>query len=112
MSRVSHGPLYLQAHQDTDLVSDAVLVKYLDKDYSETKKTLYPLLENRTITFDLMWALFKPNTIVYTTTYNNHEEPRAFKMEYATKESSFMRGQWYTIEGIYHSGEMDEDELY
>lgn len=76
-----------------------VLIKYLDKDYAETKKTLFPLLESRTITFDLLWALFKPNTIAYTSTYNNHEEPRAFKLEYATKESSFMRGQWYTVEG-------------
>ena len=39
-----------------------ILVKYLDNDYAETKKTLYPLLENRMITFDLLWALFKPNT--------------------------------------------------
>ena len=31
------------------------LVKYLDKDYAETKKTLYPLLEAGTITFDLLW---------------------------------------------------------
>lgn len=27
-----------------------VLIKYLDKDYAETKKTLYPLLESNTIT--------------------------------------------------------------
>ncbi|WEW57032.1 hypothetical protein PRK78_002491 [Emydomyces testavorans] len=78
-----------------------VLVKYLDKDYAETKKTLYPLLENNTITFDLLWALFKPNTIVYTPTYGAVDEPRAFKLEYATKESSFMKGQWYSIEGRY-----------
>lgn len=78
-----------------------ILVKYLDKDYAETKKTLYPLLENNTITFDLLWALFKPNTIAYTPTYGNPDEPRAFKIEYATKESSFMKGQWYDIEGRY-----------
>ncbi|EIT77446.1 hypothetical protein Ao3042_06241 [Aspergillus oryzae 3.042] len=78
-----------------------VLVKYLDTDYAETKKTLYPLLEANTITFDLLWALFKPNTIAYTPTYGNQDEPRAFKLEYATKESSFMKGQWYSIEGRY-----------
>lgn len=78
-----------------------MLIKYLDKDYSETKKTLYPLLENNTITFDLLWALFKPNTMAYTPTYGNHDEPRAFKIEYATKESSFMKGQWYSVEGRY-----------
>ena len=61
-----------------------VLVKYLDKDYDETKKTLYPMLENGTITFDLLWALFKSNEIVYAPTYSTEEVPRAFKVEYAT----------------------------
>ncbi|OJJ07093.1 hypothetical protein ASPVEDRAFT_56574 [Aspergillus versicolor CBS 583.65] len=78
-----------------------ILIKYLDMDYAETKKTLYPLLEANTITFDLLWALFKPNTIAYAPTYGNQDEPRAFKIEYATKESSFMKGQWYSIEGRY-----------
>lgn len=62
-----------------------VLVKYLDKDYAETKKTLYPLLETNTITFDLLWALFKSNEIAYCPTYSNPDEPRAFKIEYSTK---------------------------
>ncbi|KAK2873584.1 hypothetical protein FQN49_002271 [Arthroderma sp. PD_2] len=78
-----------------------ILIKYLDKDYAETKNALYPLLDNNTITYDLLWALFKPNTIAYTQTYSTPDEPRAFKIEYATKESSFMRGQWYSIEGRY-----------
>ncbi|KAJ5736435.1 ATPase AAA-type core [Penicillium malachiteum] len=78
-----------------------VLIKYLDTDYADTKKTLYPLLEANTITFDLLWALFKPNTIAYTPTYGNTDEPRAFKVEYAIKESSFIKGQWYSIEGRY-----------
>ena len=62
-----------------------VLIKYLDKDYAETKKTLYPLLESNTITFDLLWALYKSNEIAYCSTYSNADEPRAFKIEYATK---------------------------
>lgn len=97
-----------------------VLIKYLDKDYAEIKKTLYPLLESNTITFDLLWALFKSNEIAYCPTYSNPDEPRAFKIEYATKvcmrdarpkygsfaydcvqESSFMKGTWYNIEGRY-----------
>ncbi|KAH8705964.1 hypothetical protein BGW36DRAFT_286699 [Talaromyces proteolyticus] len=78
-----------------------VLIKYLDTDYAETKKTLYPLLDSNMITFDLLWALFKPNTIAYTPTYGHADEPRAFKIEYATKESSFMKGTWYVIEGKY-----------
>ncbi|KFX94934.1 hypothetical protein V490_04075 [Pseudogymnoascus sp. VKM F-3557] len=78
-----------------------VLLKYMDKDYAETKKTLYPMLESGLITFDYLWALYKPNTLAYTTTYGTLDEPRAFKIEYAEKEASFMKGEWYSIEGKY-----------
>lgn len=78
-----------------------VLLKYLDKDYASTKKTLYPMLESGIITYDLLWALYKPNTIAYTSTYGSLDEPRAFKIEMAEKEYSFMRGEWYNIEGKY-----------
>ena len=78
-----------------------ILVRYLDKDYADTKKSLYPMLENNTITFDLLWALYKPNTIAYTSTYGDNDHPRAFKIDYAYKESAFMRGTWYSIEGKY-----------
>lgn len=78
-----------------------VLLKYLDQDYASTKKSLYPMLESGLITFDLLWALYKPDTIAYTTTYGAHDEPRAFKIELVEKEYSFMRGEWYGIEGKY-----------
>lgn len=78
-----------------------VLLKYLDKDYASTKKALYPMLENGIITFDLLWALYKPNTLAYTTTYGTADEPRAFKIELAEKIVSFMKGTWYNIEGKY-----------
>lgn len=67
-----------------------VLVKYLDKDFDETKKSLYPLLESKKITFDLLWTLFKSDEIVYTPTYNTEDEPRAFKLEYANLVSTKM----------------------
>lgn len=78
-----------------------VLLKYLDKDYASTKKSLYPMLESGIITFDLLWALYKPNTLAYTTTYGSVDEPRAFKIELADKEFSFLKGEWYNIEGRY-----------
>lgn len=78
-----------------------VLIKYLGKDYAETTKTLYPMLKHNMISFDLLWALFKPNAIAYTTTYGDSDHPRAFKIDYATKESHFMKGTWYNIEGKY-----------
>lgn len=60
-----------------------VLIKYLDRDYDKIKKSLYPLLKSRKITFDLLWALFKSNEIIYAPTYATEEEPRAFKVDYA-----------------------------
>lgn len=78
-----------------------IMIAYLDQDYEDTKKTLYPMLEAGNITFELLWALFKPNTIAFTNAYGSTEDPRCFKVDYATKDSSFMRGEWYCIEGRY-----------
>ncbi|KAI1607958.1 P-loop containing nucleoside triphosphate hydrolase protein, partial [Exophiala viscosa] len=77
-----------------------VMVKYLDKDYDETKKSLR-MLENGQITFDLLWALYKPGIIAYCATYGDHEEPRAFKIDAATKQTHFSKGTWYSVEGRY-----------
>ncbi|KAI1403656.1 hypothetical protein F4819DRAFT_450776 [Hypoxylon fuscum] len=78
-----------------------VLIKYLDMDHAETKKSLYPMLENGLITFELLWALWKPNTLAYTTTYGSVDEPRIFKVEVAEKHYSIVRGEFYYIEGKY-----------
>ncbi|EEQ31274.1 cylicin-1 [Microsporum canis CBS 113480] len=101
LAHIMDGVKGVSLVQDTPAAHLKILVKYPDKDYAETKNALYPLLDNNTITYDLLWALFKPNTIAYTQTYGTPDEPRAFKIEYASKESSFMRGQWYSIEGRY-----------
>ena len=77
------------------------LVSYIDEDYMDTKKTLYPLLAAGNITFDLLWALFHPNDIAITSCYGTWEEPRCFKVEYANKCQSMTRGEWYCIEGRY-----------
>jgi hypothetical protein len=75
------------------------------------------MLENGLITFDLLWALWKPNTLAYTTTYGSHDEPRVFKVEMAEKHHGLMRGDYYYIEGKYFEydgkqfgfGSMSED---
>lgn len=59
------------------------------------------MLENGLITFDLLWALWKPNTLAYTTTYGSHDEPRVFKVEMTEKLHSLMNGEYYYIEGKY-----------
>lgn len=64
------------------------------------------MLENGLITFDLLWALWKPDTLVYTTTYGSHDEPRVFKVDVAEKHHSLMRGEFYYIEGKVRSEEI------
>ncbi|EME48021.1 hypothetical protein DOTSEDRAFT_69824 [Dothistroma septosporum NZE10] len=78
-----------------------LLVHFIDEDYAETKKTLYPLLEAGNITFDLLWALFTPNDIAITSCYGSWDEPRCFKVDYAMKYQTMTRGEWYCIEGKY-----------
>ncbi|KAF1823569.1 uncharacterized protein K489DRAFT_200064 [Dissoconium aciculare CBS 342.82] len=77
------------------------LVGFIDEDYEKVKKTLFPLLAAGNITYDLLWALFRPNDIAITSTYGHWDEPRCFKIDFATKLSSMMKGNWYCIEGKY-----------
>ncbi|KAM5354213.1 hypothetical protein ACJ41O_000863 [Fusarium nematophilum] len=78
-----------------------ILIKYLDHDYESTKESLYPMLESGLITFDLLWALWKPNTLAYTTTYGCTSEPRVFKVEMAQLHSSIIKGNFYYVDGKY-----------
>lgn len=78
-----------------------VLIDYLDEDYKDIKKTLKGLLKQGEITFELLWAIFKPNCIAYTSTYGSTNDPRCFKVDYTVKCSNFMRGEYYCVEGRY-----------
>ncbi|KAH7173520.1 uncharacterized protein B0J16DRAFT_418810 [Fusarium flagelliforme] len=78
-----------------------VMIKYLDHDFESTKESLYPMLESGLITFDLLWALWKPNTLAYTTTYGTTQEPRVFKVEMAQLHRSIIKGEFYYVDGKY-----------
>ncbi|KAJ4257572.1 hypothetical protein NW762_008697 [Fusarium torreyae] len=78
-----------------------VIIKYLDHEYETTKESLYPMLKNGLITFDLLWALWKPTTLAYTTTYGSTTEPRAFKVEMAQLHHSIIKGSFYHVTGKY-----------
>jgi hypothetical protein len=117
-----HGRKKEQKRAETKRQHPKVLIKYIDKDYADVKNrcassslspppssrmcsadvhstSLYPMLENGLITFDLLWALWKPNTLAFTTTYGSHDEPRVFKVEMAERHHGLMRGGYYYIEG-------------
>ena len=78
-----------------------VLLRYLDKDYENIKNSLYPMLDSGLITYDLLWALWKPGTMVYSLTYGNQETPRVFKVDTADRHRNIMKGDFYYIDGKY-----------
>ena len=45
------------------------MVSFVKKTYASTHERLIALLEAQEITYDLLWALFKPNIVVYTTCF-------------------------------------------
>lgn len=85
-----------------------LLLEYIETDFKTTRAQLYPLLENGTITYELLWAVLKSNTIMYTTCPGSGE-PRAFRLEYAQENSSFTRGKWWSVEGRYLEFEGHDD---
>ena len=79
-----------------------LLLRYLDEDFDATRKTLKPMLKAGTITYDLVWALFKPNTIAFTPTYSNKNDPRCFKVDFSYEYESWLSGiKSCVIDGSY-----------
>lgn len=79
-----------------------LLLGYIDEDFAATRKALKPLLKAGTITYELTWALFKPNTIAYTPTYGNKEDPRCFRVENCVEYESWLSGaKSFYVDGKY-----------
>ncbi|KAJ4159103.1 uncharacterized protein LMH87_008019 [Akanthomyces muscarius] len=86
---------------DLKIMHLKVLLKYLRKDYAEIKRQVDSLLRNGLITFELLWALWKPKSLVYTTTYGNDDEPRVFRVESVERHANMQKGEFYHIDGKY-----------
>lgn len=78
-----------------------MLTKYIDEDFGDTRKTLKSMFKAGNITYDLIWALCKPNTIHYTTTYGNKDDPRCFKVDSWWYYEDFMGTKTILIDGRY-----------
>jgi hypothetical protein len=79
-----------------------LLLKYLDEDYTSVRKALKPMLKAGTITYDLVWALFKPNTIAFTPTYGNKDDPRCFRIDFSYEYESWLtQAKSLIIDGRY-----------
>jgi hypothetical protein len=71
----------------------ALLCQYIETDYQPVSKRLYPLLEHNEITFDLLWALFLPNTMLYTLCAGSNE-PRCVKLNWGAEKRD-QRGETF-----------------
>jgi hypothetical protein len=79
-----------------------LLLKYLDEDYTAVRKALKPMLKAGTITYDLVWALFKPNTIAFTPTYANKDDPRCFRVDFSYEYESWLtQAKSLVVDGRY-----------
>ena len=63
-----------------------LLVDFVKTTYASTTKRLTALLEGKEITYDLLWSLFKPNTVVYTTCYGTHK-PRCVSYRFGEERT-------------------------
>jgi hypothetical protein len=76
------------------------LLEFIKKTYQSTTEHLNALLEKREITYDLLWALFKPNAIVYTTCVGTGK-PRCVKYNFG-EERKQMNGVEYFHIGCHY----------
>ena len=87
--------------QNKTLVSHLTLfIDYISTDYAPTARRLYPLLAHHEITFDLLWALFLPNTLVYTVCAGSNE-PRCLKLDWAEQKETMDRGRFFQLDCHY-----------
>jgi hypothetical protein len=83
-------------HHDAKLKHLDLLVRYICTTYASIKSRLASLLKNREITYDLVWALFKPNTMIYTTILDA-EKPACFMYE-SGKEKTTNGATYFHVE--------------
>jgi hypothetical protein len=83
-----------------------VALQYIAQDYASTQASLASLAEHDEITFDLLWALFPPNTTVYTkgNLLREHQICKLQKGEYGSLPSG---AKYYALSLRYisHDGE-------
>lgn len=84
--------------QDSKLIEHTeLLLDYLNEDFAEIKSHLIPLLDNGEITFELLWALFLPNSLIFTYCPGSHE-PQCLKLDYGEYQCSPARGKFFQLE--------------
>ncbi|KAH6675957.1 hypothetical protein B0J14DRAFT_478246, partial [Halenospora varia] len=77
-----------------------LLIKHISQAYTSTAQCLGELRESGEITYDLLWALFKPNTVAYTTCHGT-KKPRCIKYDFGEEKTMSDGTEYFHIEGRY-----------
>jgi len=73
-----------------------LLVEHMKKDYAVTSDRLASLLKAKEISYDLLWALFKPGTVVYTTCIGTLK-PRCVIFDYGEEKTTKNDTKYYSM---------------
>ena len=68
--------------------------------YTPITKTLVLLLQSKEITYNLLWALFKSNSLVYTTCHSTGKQ-RCIKYDFGEEKESLDGEKFFNLECRY-----------
>jgi hypothetical protein len=77
-----------------------ILVDYLKRTYASATETLVSLLKRKKITYNLLWALFKSNSLVYTTCCGTGKQ-RCIKYDFGEEKESLDGEKYFNLECRY-----------
>ncbi|KAF8426203.1 P-loop containing nucleoside triphosphate hydrolase protein [Tirmania nivea] len=77
-----------------------LLIDYIQADYGDIQKRLFPMLANAEITFELLWALFLPNSLLFTVDPGSGED-RMIKLDWVELRETPDRGKFYQLDCHY-----------
>jgi hypothetical protein len=77
-----------------------LLLNHVNSAYASVSARLAELLANNDITYDLLWALFKPNSMVYTRCVGT-KEPRCIKLNFTEERMTKQHVKYFHVEGYY-----------
>lgn len=90
-------------------------LRYIREDFDSTFTSLSNLLPNKQITYPVLWTLFPPNTIVYST--DQLRNPRAWLVRSTEEREDSNGNQWLQLEPEHidydgtHVGTVSSDPL-
>ena len=77
-----------------------LLIEHLDEEYESTTNQLNSLLAHRKITYDLLWALFKPGTLMYMTCPSTGL-PQCIRYSFGKETNTIRMSDCFEVQGQY-----------